>query len=228
MIYLKLIMATVLSALPFVLASFIRKKRKYIDNRSIFDAVQSLFAYFNKIETICFIYILRLYEGMTKSDNFRKFFTLLVLLFMIAVQFIDFNASTDIAKEILNTPDNVTDDTSTTTIEVWWRNVSIFIPLMTNPLATLLAAALSMILFAYRCGNWLLTRLHNNNKFFFYSALVSIVILFASPRFLIVTEVIEIFLIAAIIYPNKIVSDDPGSRKGVPVITEEEKHKNAA
>ena len=220
-------MATVLSALPFVLASFIRKKRKYIDNRSIFDTVQSLFAYFNKIETICFIYILRLYEGMTKSDNFRKFFTLLVLLFMIAVQFIDFNASTDIAKEILNTPDNVTDDTSTTTI---WaaKNISIFMTLMTNPLATLLAAALSMILFAYSCGNWLLTRLHNNNKFFFYSALVSIVILFTSPCFLIVTEVIEIILIAAIIYPNKIVSDDPGSRKGIPVIPEEAKNKNAA
>ena len=101
---------------------------------------------------------------------------------------------------------------------------------MTNPLPTLLSAALSMMFFDYRCGNRLLTWLHNNNEFFLYTVLIYIVILFASPRFLIVVDIIEIILIAAILYTNKIVSDNLGRRKGAPIVlkygTLKKRHKN--
>lgn len=101
---------------------------------------------------------------------------------------------------------------------------------MTNPLPTLLSAALSMMFFDYRCGNRLLTWLHNNKEFFLYTGLIYIVILFASPRFLIVVDIIEIILIAAILYTNKIVSDNLGRRKDAPIVlkygTLKKRHKN--
>ena len=101
---------------------------------------------------------------------------------------------------------------------------------MKNLLPTLLSVALSMIFFDYRCGNRLLIWLHNNKEFFLYTVLIYIVILFASPRLLIVVDIIEIILIAAILYTNKIVSDNLGRRKGAPIVlkygTLKKRHKN--
>lgn len=134
---------------------------------------------------------------------------------MIAVQFVDFNASTEIAKDIMHTP-YVGSQTNETVAQI--LNVfTVYSPLMTKPHATLLAAALSMILFAYKSGDWLLTQLHNCQKFFFFVAVAALTILFTSPRFLIVVEIVEIILMAALIYPNRIVPPDPPKgRKDVP------------
>ncbi|MBQ5495039.1 MAG: hypothetical protein IIT76_07530, partial [Prevotella sp.] len=71
MIDAKLIIVFLLSAVPFMIASFWRCKR-----------------------------LRRFYEGMKRSDNFRKFFTLMMLMGMILIQFVDFHASTEIARMI--------------------------------------------------------------------------------------------------------------------------------
>jgi len=71
MIDAKLIIVFLLSAVPFLIASSWRSNR-----------------------------LRRFYEGMKRSDNFRKFFTLMILMGMILIQFVDFHASTEIAKMI--------------------------------------------------------------------------------------------------------------------------------
>ena len=162
MIDAKLIIVFLLSAVPFLIASSWRSKR-----------------------------LRRFYEGMKRSDNFRKFFTLMILMGMILIQFVDFHASTEIARMI--------QDSSVTSTEAA-KMIAIYAPLMTRPYATLLAAA---SLFSYRWADYVLTFLHDYPKIFLAVAAVSMAIPVISVRYLIVTEIMYIILIAAYLYPDK-------------------------
>lgn len=164
MIDAKLIIVFLLSAVPFMIVSFRRCKR-----------------------------LRRFYEGMKRSDNFRKFFTLMLLMGMILIQFVDFHASTEIARMI--------QDSSVTSTEAS-KMIAIYAPLMTRPYATLLAAAISLSFFSYRWGDKVLTFLHGYPRFFLAVAVVSMAIPMMSARYLIVTEIVYIILLAAYIYPT--------------------------
>ena len=135
MIYMKLILACLLAAAPFVYAAYMRSGKHSLPR-----------------------VIKRLYEGMKKSDNFRNFFTLILLMVLVAYQYVDFHASTAIA-EMLNETDSCA-DTATT--------ISIYGKLMSSPYATIIAAGLSLPLFSYKLANRVLTELHNNQKLFPY------------------------------------------------------------
>jgi hypothetical protein len=106
--------------------------------------------------------------------------------------------------------------------------IAVYGALMTRPHASLLAACLSLLLFSYTAADWVLTRLHNRRKFFFGIALVVLIILFVSPRYFIVSEILEMMLMAALIYPNKIPSQDPKGRKKIPMEEEQQTFKKAA
>ena len=171
MIYMKLILACLLAAAPFVYAAYMKSGKHSLPR-----------------------VIKRLYEGMKKSDNFRNFFTLILLMVLVAYQYVDFHASTAIAEMLNNTGSCA--GTATT--------ISIYGKLMSSPYATIIAAGLSLPLFSYKLANRVLTELHNNQKLFLVVAMVAIaLVLCVSVRFLIVFEVMAIILMAAVIYPNK-------------------------
>lgn len=228
MIYLKIIMAFLLSAVPFLYVTLIKPKQETSSVwRNMFTAIGSQLPRLKAVKTACSKFLHRLYEGMKRSDNFRKFFTLITLLLMIAVQFIDFSASTEIARGIRE----ISQSDAETYGEIETRiahTIAVYGSLMSKPHATVLAACLSLTLFVFGSANWLLTRLHNSRKFFFFIALVTLIILFTSPRYFIVVEIMEMMLMAALIYPNKIATPDPKGRKGVPSEQNRISFKNAA
>ena len=220
MIYFKIILAFLLSALPFFYMSYIRPKEKTSPVwRNMFTALGTQMPRLRTVKKTFGKFFHRLYDGMKKSDNFRKFFTLVTLLLMIAVQFVDFSASTSIAR-MLQEASHDSHETA--------KMIAVYGTLMTRPHASVLAACLSLILFSYTAADWLLTRLHNRRKLFFGVALITLVVLFASPRYLIVTEVLEMMLMAALIYPNKIPSQDPKGRKPIPREEEQNTLRKAA
>lgn len=217
MIYFKLILAALLSAIPFLYVSLIKPKRETSSVwRNMFTAVGSQWPRLKAVKTACSQLLRRLYEGMKRNDNFRKFFTLITLLLMIAVQFIDFSATTEIARGIKAVSVSSSKNSAETVSEVN-QVIAVYGPLMSKPHATVLAACLSMLLFAFGPANWLLTRLHNSRRVFFCAALVTLFFLFFSPRYFIVGEIMEIILMVALIYPNKITSPDPKGRDGISV-----------
>ena len=228
MIYLKIILAFLLSAVPFLYVTLIKPKRETSSVwRNMFTAIGSQLPRLKAVKTACSKFLHRLYEGMKRSDNFRKFFTLITLLLMIAVQFIDFSASIEIARGIRE----ISQSDAETYGEIETRiahTIAVYGSLMSKPHATVLAACLSMTLFVFGSANWLLTRLHNSRKFFFFIALVTLIILFTSPRYFIVVEIMEMMLMAALIYPNKIATPDPKGRKDIPNGQNKIKKKNAA
>ena len=225
MIYLKIILAFLLSAVPFLYVTLIKPKRETSSVwRNMFTAIGSQLPRLKAVKTACSKFLHRLYEGMKRSDNFRKFFTLITLLLMIAVQFIDFSASIEIARGIREISQSDAGEIETRIA----HTIAVYGSLMSKPHATVLAACLSMTLFVFGSANWLLTRLHNSRKFFFFIALVTLIILFTSPRYFIVVEIMEMMLMAALIYPNKIATPDPKGRKGIPNGQNKISFKNAA
>ena len=220
MIYFKIILALLLSVLPFFYISYIRPKEKTSPIwRNMFTALGTQMPRLRAAKNAVGKFFHRLYEGMKKSDNFRKFFSLITLLLMIAVQFVDFSATMNVARMI---QDASQDRQQTAQI------IAVYGPLMTRPHASVLAACLSLTLFSYTAADWLLTRLHNRRKFFFGVALMALIVLFSSPRYLIVTEVLEMMLMAALIYPNKIPSQDPKGRKPIPMVKKQQELRKAA
>lgn len=217
MIYFKILLALLLSVLPFFYASYIRPKEKTSKVwRNMFTALATQLPRLSKAKNTVANFLNRLYDGMKKSDNFRKFFTLVTLLLMIAVQFVDFSASTEIARGIRE----ISHSDAITFVEIKKQlahTIAVYGPLMTKPHASVLAACMSLTLFSYMAADWLLSRLHNRQKFFFGVAMLALVILFASPRYIIVSEMLEMLLMAAMIYPNKIPSQDPKGRKPIPI-----------
>ena len=228
MIYFKIILAFLLSALPFFYVSYIRPRKESSPVwRNMFTALGTQMPRLRAFKEAVAKFFHRLYDGMKKSDNFRKFFSLVTLLLMIAVQFIDFSASTEIARSIRE----ISQSDAETYGEIEKQlshTIAIYGSLMSKPHASVLAACLSLTLFWYTAADWLLSRLHNRQKFFFGVALLALIILFASPRYIIVAEILEMMLMAALIYPNKIPSQDPKGRKPIPVAKEQQTFRKAA
>ena len=189
MIYLKTILACLLSALPFVYAWHLRNKARNNTPKGnvysfIMTQLPTLYALFTAIKS----FVHRVYEGMKKSDTFRRFFSLIIILVMLTVQFIDFNASANIADAARQAQQNGT---------LTPQFMAVYEPLMTRPHATLLAACLSPMLFS-------------------------------SPRHFIVAEMMELLLLAAIVYPDKTADTQPKGRKPVPLQEDEQQLRQAA
>jgi len=107
----------------------------------------------------------RLYKEMKKNDNFRKFFTLITLLMMILVQFVDYSSSGEVARIIRDAAYGGT-ETAAKAVADTCHMIAVYGSLMSKPHDTLLAACLSLTLFVFKAGDWLLTRLHNSRKIF--------------------------------------------------------------
>ena len=93
-------------------------------------------------------------------------------------------------------------DNSVTSTEAA-KMIAIYAPLMTRPYATLLAAAISLSFFSFKWADNVLTFLHDYPKLFLAVAVASMAIPVVSVRYLIVTEIMYIILIAAYLYPDK-------------------------
>lgn len=168
MIDLKLIIIFLLSAAPFTLAMKYRPK-----------------------------WAVRFHEGMKRSDNFRKFFTLMVLIVMIIIQYIDFHASCTIAKMMQES--NYVESADTIA----------YAALMSRPYATLIAVPISLSFFSFKMADLILTWLHGHPKAFIPIGLTLVGLLAFFPRYVLVAELVFIILFAAYLYPIKIGKNVP-------------------
>ena len=83
------------------------------------------------------------------------------------------------------------------------QTIGLYGALMTRPYATLLAAVMSLAMFSYKWADAVLTYLHDHPKHFLVVAALAMLIAMVSPRYIIVTEMLEIVLLAAYIYPDR-------------------------
>jgi len=186
----------VLCVTPFVYAYYIRPKTKTSKVwRNLFTVLSNKLPSFDIIVSNVKNIRERFAEGLRKSDNFRKFFTRITLLVIIAFQFVDFHAATMV---------NSMKNENATDVEMLSRIDQVYSLFVTDTNATFLAAIIGISLFFYRFANGMFTVLHNNRKLYLLTALTAIAIMMISVRYCIVTETVFIILMAANFYPNRI------------------------
>ena len=98
MLYFKIILALLLSAIPFLFKHFILPKRESSPAcRNAITAAASAMPYLKRWRRKYFNISIRIYNAMKHSIEARKFFTLLMLLVLLTITMVDFNASATIA-----------------------------------------------------------------------------------------------------------------------------------
>ena len=129
-LYIKIILAILLSAIPFLFAIFIKPKAKDEKWRNVFtlsdinsekvaSGAVKLRNFFKKV-----------YEAMKYSDNARKFFIMLLIITMIVFQWIDSEATQTAVRAIIGNRENVYQGK---------ESMVMFLPFITSPIVTILS-----------------------------------------------------------------------------------------
>ncbi len=131
---------------------------------------------------------LRVYERMKRSDNVKKFFTILLFLTLLVYQYIDFHIASDFAhnvrmmieyaneNHVLNTAGRTAENTV---------DFTVLYPYFTKPFATLTASFISFMFLYFKSADKILTTLHNNKRFFLLTGVASMAITILLSRWFI-------------------------------------------
>ena len=213
-LYIKTFIALLLGIAPFAFTWFYRSAKGNPDSksRSLFAVIGNHLPMLRKMSAAIVRWCRRLYDGMRREDSFRKFFTLIILLLMIIIQYVDFSASTTVARIVQSTVDFSGDSSGD-----FFEELKPLYPYLTRPHATVAAALISGSFFFYRTTDRMLSWFHANNWWFAAAGLLSATILIAYPRLFIIPELTAIILMAAAVYPDRLVDDTPKGKKPIPV-----------
>lgn len=194
-LYIKIILAILLSAIPFIFSIFIKPKTKDGKWRNVFKISdinsEKVANGAGKIRK----FIMRMYEAMKYSDNARKFFIMLLIITMIVVQWIDSEATQTAVKAIIGNRENIHLDK---------ESMIMFFPFITSPIVTILAMIYTLILFRYKWSNKLLTKISTSKKMIvLFVAMIMLSIVVGNGRFFLLGEILFLTLIWALIMPKK-------------------------
>lgn len=195
-LYIKIIIAILLSAIPFLFAIFIKPKAKEGKWKNVFTLSdinsEKVANGAGKIRK----FIMKIYEAMKHSDNARKFFIMVLIITMIVVQWIDSEATQTAVKAILGNRENVYQEK---------ESMVMLFPFITSPIVTILSMIYTLILFRYKWANKLLTKISTSKKMIvLFIALIMLSIVVGNGRFFLLGEILFLTLIWALILPKKI------------------------
>ena len=205
MLYVKLFLAVMLAAMPFYYAYQLRpKQRAQPEKYNIFAFLTGGMRKLASCKKFLSKKMVRMNEGMKKFDSFRKFFTLVLLLMMIVVLFVDYHAAT---KAMTFLKDAMSHGFSHE------KALTIYGSFMTEPKATIIASLICPVFFSYRTADKLLTALHTNKILFCWTGYTATIILIYSVRYFIIPEILLMVMLAAYIYPPKQGNELPKGKK---------------
>ena len=209
MIYLKIILAILLTAAAMLIKKAVNEKEETDSRTKSLPALLSpLLPYVRKGWLKAVKFLRRLSEGMRRLDSFRKFFTLVLLLSIIAIQFIDFSASSSVAQmlsEELHQGAATLDE----------GMVKTYTPLMTYPQTTMVSGLLAMMFFSYKLSDKILLLL-KKRKVFFWTCITTILVLLSSPRNMVLAETLMMIEMSSLFYPFKVPDATPKNRVPLP------------
>ena len=229
MIALKYILAMLLAVLPFIISYNLRKKARDEENRSVRKSSLGTFLArnFPHIKNLVMAlanFAKRLSRGMHRSENSRKFYTVILIIVLLIYTYVDFSA-TESARDIMKFTGETTGKNSVGSTVAF----TVYSPMISHPIALFVCQIFTFLLFSYKIADRLLTWLRENWKFMmtFNCMLLAYVAVYSQAWF-IMSEVLTIFLMAAAYYPNRTADPTPKGRKPVPTETDIPKLKMAA
>lgn len=224
LLILKLLLFAALTSVPFAYQFLVKKKRKEDEKyRNLLTAAQPHIPKVKKMISRFFSLLINFYDKMKRRQKPRKFFTLLLLLFLLAVQVLDNLSSSKVvdkyrvmAKE--KRLGELSIDGKKTTAPFMQRKMANYLyPFLTKPVVYLFTFVVTVLLFSYKIANRLLTKIHNSKRFLLgVSCVVILFSFFDEGRYLLLSETLFIITLAALFYPNFYGDADPKGRKPVP------------
>ena len=234
MLILKLVLFAILTAIPFLYHFLVKPRRESVKRyRNAFTAAQPQLSRLKKLVWRIGTYAINFHDKMKRRKNPRKLFTLILLLFLIGVQCVDNLASGEVAsiyktmsKE--NRLEKLSVSGRKTAAPFMQRKmINCLYPFLTRPLIYLLTLGLTLLFFAYKTADKILTKIHNSKKVLIgVSCLVVFFSFFDEGRYMLLSEVLFIVMLAALFYPNFHGHADPKGRKPLPC--ERIKYRHAA
>lgn len=208
LICLKLFLAMALTAIPFVVHYLAKPNPKY---RNIFCTINRGFLFLKKIKNKADFFARRLNNGLRENNNIRKLFVSVVLLSILFLQFLDFNISTNVAREVMR--EHFTAEQAV----AFYKTYGAFV---TTPAATCVSGCITLALFFFQAADFLLNHLHGYSKFYWFWAVFTMAFALSSPRNFIVGETCFVVLLAAYFYPPKNSEIGPAAKEHLPMQNE--------
>ena len=224
MLILKLALFAVLTSIPFLYHYLVKPRRDSVERyRNIFTAAQPQMSKARKVIWILGTRNINFYDKMKRREKPRKFFTLLLVLFLIGTQAIDNFASGEVAATYkMMAKEKRLEQLSISgkrTVAPFMQRkmVNYLYPFLTRPLVYLFTFGLTLLLFSYRVADKILTIIHNSRQgLLVISCIIILFSFFDEGRYILLSEVLFIITMGALFYPNFHGTDTPKGRKPIP------------
>jgi hypothetical protein len=203
MLYLKIALALFLSAIPFLFKHLVMpSKESAPTDRNMLSAIGTAIPFLNRYRRKLFNISIRIYNAMKHSTEARKFFCLILLLVLMTIAMVDFNASASIARKVTKAAQE-----SGSQSEVMIGLYTVYRPYLTFRYATLLAGLMVIPFFSYKLTDRILSRLAGSRRLFAVMSMATVFLLamsvfYSSGRNIIIIQMLFVILGAASIYPR--------------------------
>ena len=216
MLYAKMILALFLSAIPFIFKYLILPKKESSETyRNVYGFIGAAKNKINKYRKKYLYISIKFYNAMKQSKEARKFFSFILLLVMLTVIMVDFNASASVARKV-----NKIAQESAYQTERLIALYSDYRPYITFRYATLLAGLMVIPFFSFRATDRILVWLKGNRAFLMSSVITGMLLtysaFFTAGRSMLIIELAYIVLGASLVYPNIRLFQNRASAKAVP------------
>jgi len=204
MLHIKIILALLLSAIPFLFKHLIVPRKDSSPGCSnAIAAVGATRPFINKCGRQLFNMSIKIYNAMKHSAEARKLFSLILLLILLTIVIVDFNASASIARKVTKAAQE-SGSLSEEVIGLY----TVYRPYLTFRYATLLAGLMTMPFFSYRLTDRILSRLAGSSRLFAVMSVVTMFLLALSAicysgRNIIIPQMLFVILGASSVYPQK-------------------------
>lgn len=203
MLYFKILLALFLSAIPFVFKHLVLPKKDTSPScRNLFSAVISARPALKKWRRKSFNISISIYNAMKHSMEARKLFSFTLLLMLLTVVMVDFNASASVARKMMKIAHD-----NDSQVERLTGLYTVYSPYLTFRYATLLAGLMVIPFFSYRMTDRILLKLSLNRRWFIAICSLTLLLLVlcafhSSGRNIVIVQMLYIILGAAAIYPR--------------------------
>lgn len=202
MLILKIILLVILTAIPFLASALLNMKER---NNIFQNSFTFLYACILR-----FRFLMRnFYYRMQRSRNARKFLIFILIFSTIVVEFVDLNASRAAAAIVAPTVEEGAEPCAVTE-----ECTSAYFPFVSSVVALYLAFFTSVFLMKYSLADKLLTALKKRKTFVAAGCFIILVAVF-SFRWIIISEIGLILLMASCFYPYEKWDEEPKGRKPI-------------
>ena len=224
MLILKLILFVVLTSIPFLYHFLIKPRRESVKKyRNVFTAAQPHMSKLKKSVWRLGTHLINFYDKMKHREKARKFFTLLLLLFLLGIQGVDNFASGEVAATYKTMAkekrlDQLSISGKKTAAPFMQRKMNNYLyPFLTRPLVYLITFGMTLLFFSYKLANRILTKIHNSKRILIgVSCVIILFSFFDEGRYILLSEVLFVIAMAALFYPNFHDSAAPKGRNPIP------------